>query len=141
MRYLSRVTRGRTLPARSRAPDGAFVLFGRRKLTGFSGTVGYVTSNRAPAPTHAVDIAVAMEFVAGIAIGLGFYTRLLAISLGSAVIDHHYGTMKGMEQYRNMINFTCRIELTRAFRLGDGSTAESCRRGCVRLNGGMGSGV
>jgi putative oxidoreductase len=87
-----------------------FLLFGWQKLVGFSGTVGYMTSVGAPAPTVFAIVAVAMEFVVGIAIIFGFCTRLIALllalyTLGAAFIGHHYWTMTGMEQYANMINF------------------------------------
>jgi putative oxidoreductase len=87
-----------------------FVLFGWSKLTGFSGTVAYMTQTGAPMPEISAVIAVVMEFVVGIAIVVGFYTRPLAVllalyTLGTAFIAHHYWTMSGMEQYVNMINF------------------------------------
>jgi len=87
-----------------------FVLLGSPKLVGFSGTVGYMTSVGAPVPTLSARAAVVMEFVVGIAIVIGFYTRPLALllalyTLGTAFIGHHYWTMTGMEQYANMINF------------------------------------
>jgi len=87
-----------------------FVLFGWQKLVGFSGTVGYMTSVGAPAPTLSAIVAIVMEFVVGIAIVIGLYTRPLALllalyTLGAAIIGHHYWTMTGMEQYANMINF------------------------------------
>jgi hypothetical protein len=44
-----------------------FVYFGWQKLTGFSGTVAYMTSTGAPAPTLSAIIAVVMEFAVGIA--------------------------------------------------------------------------
>ncbi|SDH23428.1 DoxX family protein [Paraburkholderia phenazinium] len=87
-----------------------FVLFGWSKLTGFSGTVAYMTQTGAPMPEISAVIAVVMEFVVGIAIVVGLYTRPLAVllalyTLGTAFIAHHYWTMSGMEQYVNMINF------------------------------------
>ncbi|MFP3568218.1 DoxX family protein [Paraburkholderia sp. SIMBA_030] len=93
-----------------------FVYFGWQKLTGFSGTAAYMTSAGVPAPTLAAIIAVVMEFVAGIAIVVGFYTRPIALllalyTLGTALIGHHYWTMTGMEQYANMINFYKNISI------------------------------
>ncbi|MGF6723245.1 putative oxidoreductase [Paraburkholderia sp. GAS41] len=87
-----------------------FVLFGWSKLTGFSGTVAYMTQTGAPMPEVSAIIAVVMEFVVGVAIVVGFYTRPLALLLalytfGTALIAHHYWTMSGAEQYMNMINF------------------------------------
>jgi putative oxidoreductase len=87
-----------------------FVMFGWAKLTGFSGTVAYMTSSGAPVPTLSAIIAVVMEFVVGIALVVGFYTRPLALllalyTLGTAIIGHHFWNMTGAEQYANMINF------------------------------------
>ena len=58
-----------------------FVLFGWSKLTGFSGTVAYMTQTGAPMPEVSAIIAVVMEFVVGVAIVVGFYTRPLAVIL------------------------------------------------------------
>ncbi|CAB3795793.1 Inner membrane protein YphA [Paraburkholderia ultramafica] len=99
-----------------------FILFGWQKLTGFSGTIAYMTSAGAPAPTLSAIIAVVMEFAVGIAIVVGFFTRPLALllavcTLGTALIGHHYWTMKGMEQYANMINFYKNISIIGALLL------------------------
>ena len=72
-----------------------FIIFGYPKLTGFSGTVQYMTSLGAPMPMLAAIIAVVMEVPAAILIVLGFFTRPLAVlfvfyTLGTAVIGHHY---------------------------------------------------
>jgi len=93
-----------------------FVYFGWQKLTGFSGTVAYMTSTGAPAPTLSAIIAVVMEFGVGVAMVVGFYTRPLALllalyTLGTALIGHHFWTMTGMEQYANMINFYKNISI------------------------------
>jgi putative oxidoreductase len=87
-----------------------FVLFGWSKLTGFSGTVGYMASVGLPFPTVAAAVVVLMEFFVGLAIMLGFGTRPLALllalyTLGTALIGHHYWTMDGAERMANMINF------------------------------------
>jgi putative oxidoreductase len=87
-----------------------FVIFGWSKLTGFSGTVGYMVAEGAPVPTLSAIIAVVMEFFAGIAIVVGFYTRPLALllalyTLGTALIGHHFWTMTGDARMANMINF------------------------------------
>lgn len=52
-----------------------FIIFGYPKLTGFSGTVQYMTSLGAPMPMLAAIIAVVMEVPAAILIVLGFFTR------------------------------------------------------------------
>ncbi|WP_322062558.1 DoxX family protein [Paraburkholderia sp. J63] len=87
-----------------------FVMFGWSKLTGFSGTVEYMAHVGAPAPMLSAIIAVVMEFVVGILIVLGFFTRPLAVllaiyTIGTALIGHRFWTMTGMDQMANMINF------------------------------------
>lgn len=87
-----------------------FVMFGWQKLIGFSGTVAYMGSTGVPVPTLAAVIAVVMEFVAGLLIVAGFYTRPVALllalyTLGTAFIGHPYWTMTGADQYANQINF------------------------------------
>jgi len=87
-----------------------FILFGWSKITGFSGTVAYMASDGLPLPAVAAIIAIVMEFVVGIAIVIGFYTRPLAFllalyTLATAFIGHHYWTMSGGAQMANMINF------------------------------------
>jgi len=93
-----------------------FVIFGWSKLTGFSGTVSYMSTEGAPFPTLSAIIAIVMEFFVGIAIVIGFYTRPLALlfalyTLGTALIGHHFWTMTGAEQMANMINFYKNISI------------------------------
>jgi len=87
-----------------------FLIFGWEKLTGFSGTVQYMTHVGAPIPVLATLVAIVMEFFVGIAIAIGAYTRALApllalYTLGTAFIAHHYWTMTGMAHFENEINF------------------------------------
>lgn len=93
-----------------------FVMFGWSKLTGFSGTVAYITSSGAPVPELSAVIAVVMEFVVGVALLVGFFTRPLALllavyTLGTAIIGHHYWNMTGAMQYDNMIHFYKNISI------------------------------
>ncbi|MEA3114114.1 MAG: putative oxidoreductase [Caballeronia sp.] len=87
-----------------------FLIFGWSKLTGFSGTVGYMATEGAPFPTLSAIIAIVMGFFVGIAILIGFYTRPRALlfalyTLGTALIGHHFWTMSGDAYVTNMINF------------------------------------
>nr|WP_241017564.1 DoxX family protein [Burkholderia sp. Ac-20349] len=93
-----------------------FVMFGWSKLTGFSGTVASMASSGVPAPELSTIIAVVMEFVVGIALVVGFHTRLLALLLalytfGTAIVGHHYWNMTGTVQYDNMIHFYKNISI------------------------------
>ncbi|PYB84235.1 MULTISPECIES: DoxX family protein [Pseudomonas] len=87
-----------------------FVLSGWSKLTGFEGTVGYMTSLGAPAPMLAAAIAVIMELLVGLLLILGFYTRPLALLfalfvLGTALIGHPFWNMVEPERSANMTQF------------------------------------
>lgn len=97
-----------------------FVIFGWEKLTGFEGTIGYMASVGAPLPAVAAVIAVVVEFVFGILIILGFYTRPLAIVLAiytviTGLMGHQYWHMTGMEQYMAMINFYKNVSIAGGF--------------------------
>ncbi|QXI45178.1 DoxX family protein [Pseudomonas wayambapalatensis] len=87
-----------------------FVLSGWSKLTGFEGTVGYLASLGAPAPTVAAAVAVIMEFFVAILLILGFYTRPLALLfalfvLGTALIGHPFWNMVEPARAANMTQF------------------------------------
>lgn len=97
-----------------------FVIFGWEKLTGFAGTVGYMASVGAPLPAVAAVIAVIVEFVFGILIILGFFTRPLAILLAiytviTGLMGHQYWHMTGMDQYMAMINFYKNVSIAGGF--------------------------
>ncbi|MGC4011315.1 MAG: DoxX family protein [Pseudomonas sp.] len=99
-----------------------FIISGWLKLTGFSGTVAYISSLGAPLPTVAAAIAVVMELGGGIAILLGLFTRPIALLfvpfvLGTALLGHQFWTMQGMERTANEINFYKNLGLIAAFML------------------------
>ena len=87
-----------------------FLIFGWRKLTGFTATAGYFAHAGVPLPTFSAIIAVVMEFFVGLAILFGVWTRPLALllalyTLGTAFIGHPYWTMTGPAQMEATINF------------------------------------
>lgn len=87
-----------------------FVISGWRKMTGFTGAVGYMESLGAPMPMVAAGIAVIMEFFVAIAILVGFYTRPLAFLFalfvfGTALIGHHFWTMEDAQRATNMSQY------------------------------------
>lgn len=87
-----------------------FVMSGWGKLTGFQGTVGYMTSTGAPMPEVAAAVAVVMEFGVGIALLIGLWTRPLALLmalfvLGTSFIAHSYWDMQGAMEAANKIQF------------------------------------
>ncbi len=58
-----------------------FLPAGIGKITGFAGTVGYITSVGLPMPTLAAIIALTVEIVGGLALIAGFGTRIAALAL------------------------------------------------------------
>ena len=58
-----------------------FLPAGLSKLTGFDGTVGYFASLGLPLATLAVVVAIITEVLGGIALLVGFQTRIVAILL------------------------------------------------------------
>lgn len=58
-----------------------FLPAGIGKITGFAGTVGYITSVGLPMPTLAAIIALTVEILGGVALIAGFGTRIAALAL------------------------------------------------------------
>lgn len=58
-----------------------FLPAGIAKLTGFAGTVGYITSVGLPMPQVAAALALVVEIGGGIALTLGLCTRWAALAL------------------------------------------------------------
>jgi putative oxidoreductase len=93
-----------------------FVLYGWTKLTGFSGTIGYMAAEGTPFPPLAAAIAVLMEFFAGLALAAGFYTRPLALLLAlytlvTGLIGHHFWDMADAARAANEINLFKNISI------------------------------
>ncbi|MBT0724905.1 DoxX family protein [Rosenbergiella sp. S61] len=93
-----------------------FVMFGYQKLIHFGGTVAYMSGLGAPLPTVAALIAVGLEFFAGLAIMLGYFTRPIALvlaiyTLATAIIGHPFWSMSGTEQMAAEINFYKNISI------------------------------
>lgn len=87
-----------------------FVTSGWGKLTSFSMTEGYFASLGVPVPAMATLIAICMEFVVGIALVVGFFTRPLAVLmalfvLGTALLGHQFWTMVEPAKSANMLQF------------------------------------
>jgi len=58
-----------------------FLPAGLSKLTGFAGTVGYIQSVGLPTPTAAAVLALVVEIVGGVALLVGYQTRIAAVVL------------------------------------------------------------
>ncbi len=95
---------------------GLFVMTGWEKFTGFPATVKYMETLQAPMPRISAIIAVVMELFIGVLLILGIAVRPLALFLaififGTAIIGHHFWTMKGEDRYNNRINFFKNISI------------------------------
>ena len=107
---------------RSSGADSALLLLGRAliawlfipagigKIVGFAGTAGYIASKGMPMPNVMVVLAILAELGCGLAILVGFQTRLASwglalFSVVSAVIFHAYWSAQGADIAAQQINF------------------------------------
>jgi len=87
-----------------------FLIFGWRKLRGFSGTVSQMVQLGVPTPVLAAAVATFMELPVAFAVAVGAFTRpsallLVLYTLGTALIGHRYWTMTGAERVDSMDSF------------------------------------
>ena len=115
-----------------------FLVFGWSKLTGYAGTVGYMTQVGAPMPSIAALVAIMVEVFVALALALGIWTRPLALllalyTLGTGLIGHPFWTMEGADRYANATNFYKNISIIGGFLLlyvtGAGSYSVDARLG------------
>lgn len=97
-----------------------FVLMGWGKLTGFSGTVAYMTATGAPLPYLSSIMAILVELGLGLFVALGRLTSPIAIlfalyTIVTAFIGHHYWTFSGMERYDMWIHFYKNFSISGGF--------------------------
>ena len=87
-----------------------FLPAGIAKLTGFAGTVGYISSVGLPLPLVAAAVAVVVEIAGGVALVTGFRTRAAAIVLAvftvaASVFFHNYWAMPADQQMIQQLLF------------------------------------
>jgi putative oxidoreductase len=79
-----------------------FLIAGWNKLTGFGGTVGYITSAGLPMPEVLAVLAIIFEFGGAVMLILGIYTRLAAAALvvftALATLIYHTNIADPMQQ-------------------------------------------
>ena len=93
-----------------------FIPAGIGKLMGFAGTVGYITSMGLPLPQVGAAIAVIVELGLGIALLLGYKTRVVAIvmalfTIAAAVFFHKYWSAPDAMKMMQQINFNKNIAI------------------------------
>ena len=87
-----------------------FIPAGFAKLMGFAGTVGYIKSIGLPLPEVAAAIAIVVELGAGIALLLGYKTRIVAVVLAvftlvASFFFHAYWSLPDAQKMMQMLMF------------------------------------
>lgn len=87
-----------------------FLPAGLGKLTGFAGTVGYITSAGLPAPQLAAAFALSLEIIGGLALLLGAGTRVAALALAlftlvASFFFHNYWAVPEAQQFVQQLMF------------------------------------
>ncbi|MDP9902681.1 DoxX family protein [Variovorax ginsengisoli] len=93
-----------------------FIPAGIGKLMGFAGAVGYISSVGLPLPQVGAVLAIIVELGFGIALLLGFKTRITAVvlavfTLAAAVFFHKYWSAPDAMKMAQMINFNKNIAI------------------------------
>ena len=99
-----------------------FLIFGRRKLRDYSGTVSQMVQLGVPMPALAAAVAIFMELPVAFAVAVGAFTRPAALlmafyTLGTALIGHRYWTMTGTDQVDSMDGFYKNLSIMGGFLL------------------------
>ncbi|WP_439587230.1 DoxX family protein [Hydrogenophaga sp.] len=94
-----------------------FVPAGFDKIGGFSGMVGYSTSMGLPLPEVGVAIALVIELIGGLALLVGFGTRIAAIALAvftlvASFYFHAYWALPAEQQMMQQLMFFKNIAIT-----------------------------
>lgn len=91
-----------------------FLPAGISKIGGFAGTAGYIASKGLPLPEVGAAIAVAVEILGGLALVLGFGTRLAALALAlftlvATFIFHNYWGVPADQAFVQQLMFNKNI--------------------------------
>lgn len=97
-----------------------FITSGFGKVTGFEGTVGYITSKHLPMPQVAAIIAILCELGAGILVLIGFKARWAAIVLAiftvaAGILFHDFWNADAASKMMQQINFWKNISIAGGF--------------------------
>jgi putative oxidoreductase len=114
-----------------------FILAGFGKLTDLGGTAQYFAAYNLPAPTVAAIVAGLVEFVGGLAILVGFQTRIASYILAAFCVATafvaHLGWSDAATGMNNMIHFQKNLAMAGGFLVlaayGAGAFSVDARRG------------
>ncbi|QDZ02099.1 DoxX family protein [Nitratireductor mangrovi] len=112
-----------------------FIMSGLQKFGGIEGTAGYISSVGLPAATLLAWLAAIFETVVGIALLVGFQTRIAAIALALFCVFtgfmFHYVPADQIQMILFMKNITIAGGLLALFASGPGSLSVDARTGAV----------
>jgi putative oxidoreductase len=99
-----------------------FLIFGWRKLRGYSGTVSQMVQDGVPMQVLATAVAIFMELPVAFAVAVGAFTRpsallLVLYTLGTSLVEHHYWTTTGADQLASMEGFCKNLSIMGGFLL------------------------
>jgi len=110
-----------------------FIMAGLQKFTGIEGTAGYIGSVGLPAPGVLAWLSAIFETLAGIAILIGFQTRIAAILLALfclfTALMFHFDFADQVQMLFFMKNVTIAGGFLALFASGPGSISVDARRG------------
>lgn len=94
-----------------------FLPAGIGKLTGFEGTVGYISSAGLPLPEVGAALALTVEILGGLALVAGFGTRIAALvlavfTLAASYFFHNYWTLPADQQFVQQLLFFKNVAVT-----------------------------
>ncbi|HEX4880498.1 MAG TPA: DoxX family protein [Limnobacter sp.] len=94
-----------------------FVLAGVDKIGGFEGTAGYIASVGLPMAEALTVLTIAVEIGAGLALIVGFQTRLAALALAgftlaASVLFHNFWAMPAEQAYVQQLMFMKNLSVT-----------------------------
>jgi len=87
-----------------------FIMAGLSKVTGFSGTAGYIASVGLPIPEALTAATIVLEVVGGVALVIGYRLRLFAVLLAgftllAGLFFHNFWAMPAEVQHIQQIMF------------------------------------
>jgi putative oxidoreductase len=87
-----------------------FIMAGLSKVTGFSGTAGYIASVGLPMPEALTAATIVLEVVGGVALVVGYRLRLFAVLLAgftllAGLFFHNFWAMPAEVQHIQQIMF------------------------------------
>lgn len=110
-----------------------FIMAGLQKFTAIDGTAGYIGSVGLPAPVALAWLSAIFETLAGIAILIGFQTRIAAIFLALfclfTALMFHFDFADQVQMLFFMKNVTIAGGFLALFASGPGSISVDARRG------------